>query len=96
MSGRKSKKARSKKNPAWYEARWLSGLLLVAMAIYLGLSLAGSGDPWWMGWVTGQPVDDPFGGDNPGGPFGIFMSGILELVFGAIGARDAFRYLAIH
>ncbi|MBU8869240.1 MAG: DNA translocase FtsK [Gemmatimonadales bacterium] len=84
MSGRKPKKAKSRKKPAWYEASWLSGLLLLTVGVYLGLSLAGTGEPWWLGWLTGRPTADPFAGDNPGGPFGIFMSGILQLVFGAV------------
>jgi DNA segregation ATPase FtsK/SpoIIIE, S-DNA-T family len=84
VSGRKPKKARSKNRSAWYEAPWLSGLLLLAVVAYLGLSMAAGGNPWWLGWISGEPIDDPFSGESPGGPFGVFMSGVLQLIFGLV------------
>jgi hypothetical protein len=47
VSGRSKKRASRKKKSPWYESAWLSGLLLVAVAAFLGLSLTGGVGPWW-------------------------------------------------
>lgn len=83
MSGRKSKKARNRKRAGWPDAPWLSGLLLLALSIYLAVSLAGDGADWALGWIGGEPAGGPFTGENPGGPLGVFLAGLLHLVFGA-------------
>ena len=36
MSGQDRKKARKRGGRPWYESGWLSGLLLVAVGVYLG------------------------------------------------------------
>nr|MEE4268474.1 hypothetical protein [Candidatus Krumholzibacteria bacterium] len=69
MSGRRAKKAKSKGQPAWYESAWLSGLLLLAVAVYLGLSLTGGVGPWWL-WVSGEQPAHLIDASNPGGPVG--------------------------
>ncbi len=82
MSGRKSKKRRSKKNQPWYQAGWLSGLLLVAIAAFLGLSLIGGVGSWWL-FSDGEAVEF-FDATHPGGIVGSPLSVVLHLVFGEI------------
>ena len=80
MSGRKRKKA---KGPAWYEAPWLSGLLLLGVAVYAGLSL--TGDPGQLNLVVeGAPITRVFPEDNPGGPVGSVLNVARRLVFGGL------------
>ena len=84
MSGRTRKKPKkSKPGGAWYEASWLTGLLLVACGLYLGLSLVGGTGPWWL-MVTGGESGDLVAPDNPGGPVGGVLSLGLHAVFGGI------------
>jgi len=82
VSGRKSKKRRGAKNQPWYQAGWLSGLLLLAIAAFLGLSLFGGVSSWWL-FSDGEAVQfiDP---GHPGGIVGSPLSVILHLVFGEI------------
>lgn len=83
MSGRNRKKAKKKNGRPWYESAWLSGLLLLAVAAYLGLSLSGGAGPWWR-LVTGGETGDLVSSDNPGGPAGSLMSLGLHVVFGGL------------
>jgi S-DNA-T family DNA segregation ATPase FtsK/SpoIIIE len=83
VSGRKQKKARRKGKTAWYESDWLSGLLLLAMAAYLGLSLTGGVGPWW-NRVAGHGQGQLLNPDNPGGVVGSVMSVGLHGVFGGL------------
>ncbi len=83
MSGRSRKKARKKKNNPWYESGSLSGLLLLAVAVYLGLSLTGGTAPWWE-MLRGGATVDLINSNSPGGPVGSAMSVALHMVFGAL------------
>jgi DNA segregation ATPase FtsK/SpoIIIE, S-DNA-T family len=83
LSGPNRKKARKKKNSPWYESNSLSGLLLLAVAVYLGLSLTGGTSPWWEMLRGGTSVD-LINGNSPGGPVGSAMSVALHMVFGAV------------
>ena len=83
MSGRKPKKANSKGTRPWYEAAWLTGLLLVAVAVYCGLSLVGDPGTWW-GVLNGQGVGEILALDNPGGPVGAVLNFSIHLVFGSL------------
>ncbi len=82
MSGRKPKKRNSKKSQPWYQAGWLSGLLLVSIAAFLGLSLIGGVGSWWL-FSDGESVQF-FDANHPGGIIGSPLSVILHLVFGEI------------
>lgn len=82
MTGRKPKKRKSKKNQPWYQAGWLSGLLLVSIAAFLGLSLVGGVGSWWL-FSDGEAVEF-FDANHPGGMVGSPLSVILHLVFGEI------------
>jgi DNA segregation ATPase FtsK/SpoIIIE, S-DNA-T family len=82
VSGRKSKKRRGAKNKSWYQAGWLSGLLLVAIAAFLGLSLIGGVGSWWL-FSDGESVEF-FDSTHPGGMVGSPLSVFLHLVFGEI------------
>ncbi|PID81857.1 cell division protein FtsK [bacterium DOLZORAL124_64_63] len=58
-------------------------MLLLAIAVYLGISLFGGVGPWWL------PITEATAGDlvvpgNPGGPVGSYLSALLHAVFGAI------------
>jgi len=85
VSGRRRKKADSAPGGAWYEASWLSGLFLLALAAYLGLSLSSLSAgvaPWWQMLDGGEAVElleQP----NPGGPVGAGATLALNVVFGA-------------
>ncbi len=82
MSGRKAKKRNGKGRP-WYQADWLSGLLLLAIAAFLGLSVVGGVGPWWQILTGGEPV--PLSkADHPGGIVGSFLGIALHIVFGDI------------
>ena len=94
MSGRKKKKARRGNKPAWYESAWLSGLLLLAVAVYLGFSLTGGVGPWW-NWVSGDRPANLIDPDNPGGPVGSVMSVGLHGVFGGLWCWVFPIYLAV-
>ena len=84
MSGRTPKKPSKRKGGrAWYEAAWLTGLLLVACALYLGLALSGGTGPWWI-LATGGEVDSLVRPGNPGGPVGGVLSLGLHAVFGSL------------
>jgi len=83
VSGRSRKKARKKKNKLWYESGGISGLLLLAVAVYLGLSLTGGTAPWWE-VLRGESTVDLIDGSAPGGPVGSAMSVGLHMVFGAL------------
>jgi len=83
VSGRKPRKRNSRKNKSWYQAGWLSGVLLLAIAVYLGLSLFGGVGPWWLQITEASSVDLVVPG-NPGGPVGSYLSALLHAVFGAI------------
>jgi DNA segregation ATPase FtsK/SpoIIIE, S-DNA-T family len=83
VSGRKSKKRKGPNSKAWYDSGWVSGLLLVSVAIYLGLSLFGGVGPWWRLVTGGESVDLVVRG-NPGGPVGSYLSALLHSAFGGI------------
>jgi S-DNA-T family DNA segregation ATPase FtsK/SpoIIIE len=88
VSGRSKKRASRKKKSPWYESAWLSGLLLVAVAAFLGLSLTGGVGPWWHVF-SGDPQERGQIGDlhdptNPGGVVGSIMSVGLHGVFGGL------------
>ena len=83
MSGRKSKKANKSGGSPWYEAAWLTGLLLVAVAVYVGLALTGDPGPWW-GVLNGQGLSDLLAVENPGGPVGSVINLALNFVFGGL------------
>jgi S-DNA-T family DNA segregation ATPase FtsK/SpoIIIE len=82
VSGRNRKKAKKGQRP-WYEAPWLTGLLLVAMAVYFGLALTGDAGPWW-GILDGQGTDGLLAVENPGGPVGTVLNVTMNLVFGSL------------
>ncbi len=84
MSGRKPKKADSSRSGRWFESRWLSGILLIAVGLYVGLSLTGTPPAWWLvleGGGAGVPLLD---GSNPGGPVGSLLAVFLGAVWGGI------------
>ncbi len=82
MSARKAKKG-SRRRRRWWESAWLGGILLLALGVYLGLSLTGPSTPWWLA-LRGEPTGDLVAArDNPGGPVGAVMSLTLRLAFGA-------------
>ncbi|MEN8007824.1 MAG: DNA translocase FtsK [Candidatus Krumholzibacteriota bacterium] len=83
MSGRNQKKARKKGGAPWYEAPWLTGLLLVAVAVYFGLALAGDPGTWW-GVLEGAGAGDLLALENAGGPVGSVINVFLHLVFGSL------------
>jgi len=83
VSGPRRKKAKSASTGAWYESAWLTGLLLLAVAVYLGLSLSGGAGPWW-NLLTGEPTGELLLEGNPGGPVGSVMSLGLHVVFGSV------------
>ena len=83
MSGRNRKKAKTRTGRPWYESSWLTGLLLLAVAAYLGLSLTGGTGPWWQ-LISGDGEVDLLAGENPGGPVGRVMSTGLHVIFGGL------------
>ncbi len=83
MSGRNPRKARQKGAGAGAEAPWLSGLLLLGLAAYLGLSLSGGTGPWWLA-VTGHPQESLVAADNPGGPVGAYLGLGLAVLLGRL------------
>ena len=83
MSGRNRKKAKSGKGKPWYESAWLSGLLLLAVALYMGLSLTGPAGRWWA-VLSGGAAADIIPAVNPGGPVGAMLNVALNMVFGGI------------
>ncbi len=83
MSGRSRKKAKKKKGNPWYESAWLSGLLLLAVALYMGLSLTGPVGAWWR-VLSGDTPSDFIPSENPGGPVGSVINVALHLVFGGL------------
>ncbi len=94
MSGRKPKKARKRGKAAWYESYWLAGLLLLAVAAYLGLSLTGGVGPWW-NWVSGDRPGDLLDQANPGGLVGSVASVGLHGIFGGVWCWVFPVYLAV-
>ncbi len=82
MSGRNSKKRKNAKNKSWYQAGWLSGLLLVAIASFLGLALIGGVGSWWS-FTYGEAVVFSIP-SHPGGIVGSALGVFLHLVFGDI------------
>jgi len=82
VSGRNRKKAKQGARP-WYDAPWLTGLLLVAVAAYFGLALTGDPGPWW-GLLEGQGGGELLSLPNPGGPVGTFIDVMLHLIFGGL------------
>jgi len=83
VSGRNQKKAKKPGVRPWYEAAWLTGLLLVTVAVYCGLALTGDPGTWW-GLVQGQGGGDLLALANPGGPVGSILNVVLHLVFGSL------------
>ncbi len=94
MSGRKKKRASGRKGTPWYESAWLSGLLLLAVAAYLGLSLSGGVGPWW-NVFSGTPLGELHDSSNPGGVVGSVMSVGLHGVFGGLWAWVFPLYLLV-
>ncbi len=86
MSDRSAKKARSSSGGRWLESPWLSGVLLLAVGAYLGLSLTGAPAPWWRMLAGGERGFSLLNGDNPGGPVGSLLAVILQAVWGGIWA----------
>ncbi len=84
MSGRKPKKGKSTPLGHWFESPWLSGILLVAVGLYLGLSLAGSTPSWWLLLEGGGQQVSLIDTANPGGPVGSFLSLGLTAIFGSL------------
>ncbi|PJA76958.1 cell division protein FtsK [bacterium CG_4_9_14_3_um_filter_65_15] len=84
MSGRKSKKASSTSRGRWFESPWLSGILLVAVGLYLGLSISGGGAPWWTALTGGGDRLTLMDPGNPGGPVGSLLTVTLSAVFGGL------------
>lgn len=82
MSGRKRKKRDSVRQPVWWEAPWLAGVVLLVLAAYLILSLGGPTVPWWQ-WLAGDRLPSPITGDNPGGPVGAVLAFALQVIWGA-------------
>lgn len=80
MSGRRPKKAKKRGRRPWWEAGWISGLLLFAVALYIGLSLSGPVHPWWR-VLGGESFAGWSSSTNPGGWVGAHIAG-LNLVFG--------------
>ena len=83
MSGRNQKKAKKNGGSPWYEAPWLTGLLMVAVAVYAGLALTGDPGAWW-GVLDGAGTGELLALENPGGPVGSVINVILHLVFGSL------------
>jgi len=83
VSGRNRKKARKTEGRPWYESAWLSGLLLLAVALYMGLSLTGPVGPWWLVF-SGETPGDLIPTANPGGPVGAIMNVALHGIFGGL------------
>jgi S-DNA-T family DNA segregation ATPase FtsK/SpoIIIE len=83
VSGRNPKKAKKQGTRPWYEAAWMTGLLLVAVAVYCGLALTGDPGTWW-GVLSGQGAGDLLALENPGGPVGSVLNVTLHLVFGSL------------
>jgi S-DNA-T family DNA segregation ATPase FtsK/SpoIIIE len=79
MSGRKRKKRSG--GPSWWEAPWVSGLVLLVLACYLGLSLTGAQAAWWA-FLDGGSLPNPLDVHNPGGPVGAVLAFAVRLVFG--------------
>ena len=84
MSDRRVKKARSSARGRWFESPWLSGVLLLAVGAYLGLSLTGAPAPWWRMLVGGDRGFSLLDGQNPGGPVGSLLAVVLQAVWGGI------------
>ncbi|MCB1183020.1 DNA translocase FtsK 4TM domain-containing protein, partial [bacterium] len=83
MSGRNRKKAKRKNGRSWSDAPWLSGLLLIAVALYMGLSLTGPVGPWWS-VMEGEATPDLLAAPNPGGPVGAVLDVALHALFGGL------------
>ncbi len=81
MAGRNRKKAKGGETP-WYRAPWLAGVVMIACALYGGLSLTGNPGPW-TGILTGKQLDQMFPDGNPGGMVGSALNVIGRLGFGS-------------
>lgn len=84
MAGRSRKKASGGGTP-WYRAPWLAGVVMIACALYGGLSLTGDPGPW-TGILTGKNLDQWFPEGNPGGYLGSALNVIGRLGFGSLWA----------
>ncbi len=84
MAGRSRKKASGGGTP-WYRAPWLAGVVMIACALYGGLSLTGDPGPW-TGILTGKDLDQLFPDGNPGGQLGSALNVIGRLGFGSLWA----------
>jgi DNA segregation ATPase FtsK/SpoIIIE-like protein len=80
VSARGRRKAKPKRDTAWWEAPWLGGLLYLALGAYLALALTGAVAPWWVALQGGDP-GDVLAIPNPGGPVG----GVLNLALRVVG-----------
>jgi len=58
-------------------------LLLLAVALYMGLSLTGAVGAWWQ-VLSGDAPGDLIPSENPGGPVGSVINVVLHLVFGGL------------
>ncbi len=84
MSGRKAKKGNTTTGGRWFESPWLSGLLLVAVGLYLGLSLTGPVPSWGLFLEGGGSQIHLFDRTNPGGPVGSFLALFLTGILGGL------------
>lgn len=85
MSGRKRKKRSPAGGQSWWELPWLTGLVLLVLAAYLGLSLAGTEARWWEA-PTAWNWTGLLSLSNPGGPVGAVLALVLRTFFGVVWA----------
>ncbi|MFO7652259.1 MAG: DNA translocase FtsK [Candidatus Krumholzibacteriia bacterium] len=78
-----SARRRNKHDGSWWEAPWLAGLLLLALAAYVALSLREPVGPWWHE-IEGRAAGPLIAPGHPGGPVGAMISLALNVVLGAI------------
>jgi len=81
VSGRGRRRADGGARPSWWESSWLGGLLLLALAAYLAVALAGPPVAWWRALLGGESPE-LLPADNPGGPVGALLSLALRVLLG--------------
>lgn len=82
MCARKQRPAKRSRQASWWDSPWMSGLLQLALAVYLGLALTGPSRDWWPA-LQGAETGDLLAPGNPAGPVGALLSLALRVVFGA-------------